>query len=142
MSYEEKNTWAYGITTLVFFLIYLAIVLPMIPNRPLSEVPYQWPMIWTIVGAIVVGIATSIVLSVTSPKNDTHRDIRDKEISRFGDNVGQAMTIIGGVTGLLLALISAEPFWIANTIYLGFVLSGVLSTIARLSAYRFGFQPW
>ena len=35
-----------------------------------------------------------------------------------------------------------RTFWIANVIYLGFVLSGIVASIAKLVAYRRGFQSW
>ena len=41
-----------------------------------------------------------------------------------------------------MAIADWDRFWIANVIYLGFVLSGVLSAVARIMAYRKGFQPW
>ena len=33
-------------------------------------------------------------------------------------------------------------FWIANAVYLCFVLSAVLGSVAKIVAYRRGFQPW
>jgi hypothetical protein len=33
-------------------------------------------------------------------------------------------------------------FWIANAVYLAFTLSAILGSVARIFAYRRGFQPW
>lgn len=40
--------------------------------------------------------------------------------------VGQSFVVIGGVAALLMAMAEWEHFWIANVIYLAFVLSAIL----------------
>jgi hypothetical protein len=50
--------------------------------------------------------------------------------------------VIGGVAGLALAMGSADRFWIANAIYLGFTLSALVESAAKIVAYRLGFGPW
>ncbi|MFI5893533.1 hypothetical protein ACIA5D_25855 [Actinoplanes sp. NPDC051513] len=46
--------------------------------------------------------------------------------------------VLGGVTALILALAQTGYFWIANTIYLGFILSAAVGSLARVCAYRYG----
>ena len=70
------------------------------------------------------------------------KDQRDREIHRFGEYIGQSFVVIGGVAALVLAMAEADHFWIANAIYLAFVLSSVLGCAAKIVAYRRGFQPW
>ena len=41
-----------------------------------------------------------------------------------------------------LTMAELDYFWIANAIYLAFVLSALLGSMAKLMAYRHGFQPW
>ena len=36
---------------------------------------------------------------------------------------------------------TTRPFWIANAVYLGFVLSAVVGSVAKVVAYRRGL-PW
>lgn len=50
--------------------------------------------------------------------------------------------MIGGVVALLMAMAEVQHFWIANVIYLTFVLSAILGSVAKVVAYRRGFQPW
>jgi hypothetical protein len=57
-------------------------------------------------------------------------DRRDKEIHRFGEYVGQWFVVIGAVGALLLAVAEVDHFWIANELYLAFVLSALLSSVA------------
>jgi hypothetical protein len=50
--------------------------------------------------------------------------------------------VIGAVAGLLLALTEGAYFWIANAIYLGFVLSAVFGSFAKIMLYRKGVPAW
>ena len=52
-----------------------------------------------------------------------------------------ALVVIGGVAALILAMLRIDWFWIANAVYLCFVLNAILSSIARLVAYRGGLPP-
>jgi hypothetical protein len=70
------------------------------------------------------------------------KDQRDREIYRFGEYIGQSFVVIGGVTALLMAMAEWDHFWIANVIYLTFVLSAILGSVTKIIAYRRGFQPW
>ncbi len=82
------------------------------------------------------------MIGISSPRNHDKKDQRDRQIYRFGEYIGQSFVMIGAVTALLLAMLEADYFWIANAIYLAFVLSAVLSTVAKIVAYRRGFQAW
>ena len=137
MSSEEKTVWIRGVVAVAAYAVYLSLVIPLLGATPLSDVPYVAPLLWSIVGAIVASIVLHIFFVKTEKK-----DQRDREIYRFGETVGQAFVVIGGVSAMLLALFEFEYFWIANVIYLCFVLSAILSAIAKLVAYRSGMPRW
>lgn len=142
MSYEEKGTWLFGIIAIGGYAVYLALILPAVFDSPVTEIGYQIPMISTIGGGIVGGILGAIGIAIASPKDAGKADQRDREIDRFGERVGQSLVIVGAIGALVLSMLEVHWFWIANALYLGFVLSAVLSVIAKLVAYRRGFQPW
>jgi hypothetical protein len=142
MSFEERNTWVDALVTVVAFVVYLVIILRRAQAIPLAEVPYIGAMLWTIGGAILAAIVGRILVAVAWPKDADKRDERDKEIYRFGEYVGQSFVAIGALAALILAMAEADHFWIANAIYLAFVLSALLGSTARIFAYRRGFQPW
>jgi len=50
--------------------------------------------------------------------------------------------VIGALGALILAWMEAPHFWIANVIYLAFVLQAILSSVAKLVAYRRGLHAW
>lgn len=140
MASEERRAWQYGILAIVGYTAYLVVVLGRAQSAPLVEVDYVWPMIWLIGGSIVGAILLDILLGMFFPKDAAKVDTRDREISRFGDHVGQGFVIAGALAAMLMAMFGWDHFWIANVVYLGFVLSAVLSAVARIAAYRWGFQ--
>jgi len=143
MSYEEKGTWVFLTIAVGGYAVYLFLVLPqLLAGTPVDEIDWVTPMLWTIGGAIVAGIVGRILVEIVSPSESTRGDIRDKEIDRLGERVGNSFIVIGGVGALVLAMLDVDTFWIANAIYLGFVLAGVLSGVTKVVAYRRGVPTW
>jgi len=85
------------------------------------------------------GGGPDVIRSVFAAPSAAAKDQRDREINRLGDHIAQSFLIIGAVTALCLAMIDVALFWIANAIYLGFVLSAILGSIAKIIACRRGF---
>lgn len=139
MSLEQKRAWIALVAAVGGYGAYLVVVLSRAAGAPLVEVAYAWPLVWTVVAAIVVSIIGNIAVAIGSRRN-ARVDQRDREIHRFGERVGQSFVVIGAVAAMIMALVDVDQFWIANAIYLGFVLSMVLTSVARLAAYRWGFQ--
>jgi len=142
MSALEKRAWIRLGTAIAAYATYLALILIRDDGVRLAEVSYVPALLWTIGGAIVASIVLDILVSIASPREAGRADQRDREIARFGDTVGQSFVVIGGVAALLMALLELPYFWIANAVYLAFVLSAVLGGIARLVAYRRGLPQW
>jgi hypothetical protein len=142
MAYEEKRAWIYAVASVVAYAIYVAIVLGRAVDTSLVHVRYVSTLLWTVGLSIAVQIVLSIAVSAASPRDRDRKDQRDREIGRFGEHIGQSLVIAGGVAALVLAMLEADYFWIANVLYLGFTLSAVLSSVAKIFAYRRGFHPW
>ncbi|HEY6801515.1 MAG TPA: hypothetical protein VI121_12780 [Agromyces sp.] len=143
MSYEEKGTWVYLVISVIGYAVYLLLVLPdLLTGMPTDEIDYVPAVLWTIGGAIVGAIVLRILVEMFFPSGDTRGDVRDKEIDRLGERVGNAFLVIGALGALVLALFEAGYFWIANVIYLGFVLSAILSSITKVIVYRKGVPTW
>ncbi|MBM0239054.1 hypothetical protein JNW88_21410 [Micromonospora sp. ATA32] len=90
----------------------------------------------------LVAIVVQVALSTVSPEGANEKDQRDREINRIGEHVGHSFVVVGGVAALGMALAQWDHFWIANVIYLCFVLSAVVGSIAKIVAYGRGFQSW
>jgi hypothetical protein len=143
MSYEEKGTWVYLVVSAIGYAVYVFLVLPqLLSGIPVDEIDYVPAVFWTIGGSIVAAIVLRILVEIVVPSGSTRGDVRDKEIDRLGERVGNAFLVIGAIGALLLALFEGGYFWIANVIYLGFVLSAILSSITKVIVYRKGVPTW
>lgn len=143
MSYEEKGTWVYLVIAVVGYTVYLSLVLPQVAaGVAVEDVDYVPVMLWTIGGAIVATIVLRILVEIVFPSESTKGDVRDRDIDRLGTRVGNSFVVIGALGALVLAMLEADWFWIANIIYLCFVLSALLESITRLVAYRRGVPTW
>jgi hypothetical protein len=138
VAFEEKRAWVLAIVAVVGYAAYVVVVLGSAAGRPLAEVPYAGAMLWTIGLGIVAGIVAGIASGIVSREDGVQVDERDREIGRFGDHIGQSFVVIGGVSAMALAMAEAAHFWIANVLYLCFVLSAVLGSLAKIMAYRRG----
>jgi len=142
MAYQEKYALAFGIIAVLAYGVYVAIVAPQLASTPPADVPWVVPMLASIGGAVVAGIIVGIVLGIVSPKGADKEDERDRRIARFGDHVGNAFVAIGAVAAIVLSMLRVDWFWIANAVYLAFILSAVFSTMAKLAGYRGEMPSW
>ncbi|KQX06581.1 MULTISPECIES: hypothetical protein [unclassified Leifsonia] len=141
MSYEQKGVWVYLVVTTGAYLVYVWIILGEAGATPLADVAYVLPLLISLgisIGAAIVG---RIVVEILSPSDDYTTDARDRQINRFGEACASWFVIGGSVVALALALVEQPWFWIANAIYLGFVLAAVVGSIIKLVAYRRGIDP-
>ena len=142
MSFEEKSAWLMGLLAAAAYAVYLATVLALSGDMPLTEVPYVAPLLWTVGGSIAASIVLHTVIRAFSARDAGIKDQRDKEIYRFGEYIGQSFLVLGGVAALVMAMAEVDHFWIANAVYLAFFLSAILGSVAKIVAYPRGFQPW
>ena len=146
MGYAERLTWTQLVSSLIATGVYFALVIPQLSAAPASEIDWGWPMLWCMLGGIAISIGGSIIWGIVAGMRDPdqeHRlDQRDREIERFGDRIGQAFLVIGGVAALVLSALRADWFWIGHAVFIGFFLSAVVGGIARLIGHRRGFQEW
>ncbi|MFD9466725.1 hypothetical protein [Streptomyces sp. NPDC060027] len=142
MTHEEKRAWIMLVVTVVAYCAYAVVIVGRADGHPLSEVAYTGVLLWTVGGAIVAAIVAEIGIGMVRPGASREKDVRDKEIGRRGEHIGQSFVVIGAVAAMLMAMAGWDRFWIANVIYLCFALSSVLGSLAKIIAYRGGFQQW
>jgi hypothetical protein len=142
MSYEERNVWVFLVVSVLFYTAYVVVVLSRAQDTPLTEVAYVGPLLWSIGGAIIASILGTIGVALVNRRDGHLKDQRDKEIDRVGERTGQSFVVIGALAAMALALLEVDWFWIANVIYLCFVLSAIVSSMTKLAAYRQDFSTW
>ena len=139
MSYEEKGQWVYLAVTTIAYGAYLVLLFGRAGTAPLQEVDYQPILLWTVGAAVVGSIVGRILIEIVRPSESQREDVRDRDIGRFGEYVAGMVLGIVMVWPFILALIEADHFWIANAIYLVFVVQAVVGAVIKLVAYRRGF---
>lgn len=139
MSYEEKGQWVYLAATTVAYGAYLVLLLSRAGTTPLAEIDYRPILLWTVGAAVVGSIIGRIAIEIVRPSESQREDVRDREIGRRGEYVSGLILGIGMVGPFILALLEADHFWIANAMYLVFVVQAIVGTVIKLVAYRRGF---
>jgi hypothetical protein len=138
MSYEEKRIWVYLVTSAGAYGVYLAIVFERALRTPIAQVPYVSTLLWTTVASMVASMVGRTMVETARPSDSRRGDVRDKEISRFGEYASRWFVIVGAAAAFCMALAKWDYFWIANVIYLGFVLWATVGSVVKLVAYRRG----
>jgi hypothetical protein len=142
MVYQERNVWTSLVVSVIGTAVYVIVVLQQAGGGPLTAVDWFPLMLWTIglsIGAsIVLSIVWGMVAHTSDPEGTGRSDVRDRDISRMGARVEHAFLVIAGLGVIVLCAVSADLFWIANTMYLGFAVSAIIGGIARVIAYRRG----
>lgn len=139
MTYEEKGVWVYLVVVLATYGVYLGIVLSQLGTTPVAEIDYVAPLLWTIGASIASAIVLRIIVEIFAPSDKQKADARDRDIDRTGERLGSWPLIAGALGALVLAIVQAEYFWIANALYLGFAAAAVLASVIKISLYRRGF---
>ena len=138
MSYEEKGVWAYLFSSAGAYVAYLAIVVPRLVHTPAAHVSYLVPLLLTTLASVFIATVVRSALEVARPSDSSKADVRDRDIARFGGYASRWCVVGGATAGFFGALVHWDYFWIANVIYLGFVLWAVVGSVVRLVAYRRG----
>jgi hypothetical protein len=140
MTHQEKRAWIMLVVAVIAYTTYTIIILGRAHGRPLTDVPYAAAMLWSIGAAILANIVLDMLTS--GRRRARISDVRDKQIGRTGEHIGQSFVILGAVAAMLMAMAGWHRFWIANVIYLCFVLSSVLASIAKIGMYHGRLPQW
>jgi hypothetical protein len=142
MTFLEKSNWVVLVVGVPTLLGYGAVVVPQVLGKPMAEVSWVQPMLFAIVGFIVANVVGNVVAAVSNPSEADKNDERDREIDQFGERVGNWLIVAGSIAALVLAMTTADHFWIANTIFLGGIAGALLSSVTKIAAYHGPFQRW
>jgi hypothetical protein len=142
MAFMEKSNWVVLIVAAPTLLVYVALVVPQLLAKSVSEVAWVQPMILAIVGFTVANVLGNVVAAASNPREADREDQRDREISHYGERLGNWLVIVGSIAALVMAMADADHFWIANAIFLGGMAATIVSSVAKIGAYRGSFQAW
>jgi hypothetical protein len=138
VSYEEKGIWVYLVTSAGAYVVYLVIIGGRLASTPTAQVPYIAVLLWTAGASMVANMAGRILVETASPSDSRRSDMGDRDVNRFGEYASRWYLVAGAAAALVMAMAKVDYFWIANVIYLGFVLWAVAGSVLKLVAYRRG----
>lgn len=138
MGYKERGTYIDLIVAVGVAAKYVLDIYRLQLVDPLTEVAFQGPMVRAIIISVVATIVLHIIYGILTGGKDTQEDQRDRQVSRFGDWISLFPLASGAGMGLVLAMVGAHHFWIANVIYAGFFISAIAGNITRIILYRRG----
>jgi len=138
MTYEEKGTWVYLVASAAAYAVYVVIVAGRLASMPAADVSYVAVLLWTTAASVAATVFGRTLVETARPSDSRQADVRDREIHRFGEYASRWFVVAGAGAALLMAMARWDYFWIANVIYLGFVLWAVAGSIVRIAAYRRG----
>jgi hypothetical protein len=147
MSSEERGQWVYLVAIVVTYIGYLVVTLAHLGETAPGDIDYAPTMLWAIaigiglaiVGRIAVEIAGGISAEMAGQEAAYSADVRDRDIGRFGEYVAGTVLGVGMVVPFVLTLAASDHFWIANAMYLAFVVAATVGAAAKLVTYRRGF---
>lgn len=139
MSFREKSTWAMLAIVALVYGVYFTIVFGDLDTTDVGAVDYQGLMLVTVVVLVILAIIANVLIAAANPSEADASDERDKQINQFGEYVGGYALGVGTLIGLGMAMADVEPFWIANALLLGLVVSELVSGATKVVLYRRGF---
>jgi hypothetical protein len=142
LSGEERRAWIRLVVAIAAYGGYVAVVLGRAGGRPLADAAYAAALLWSVGASVAAAVVIETLTGAAKRGMSRVKDERDQQIGRLGDLVGQSFVVIGAVAAMLMAMAGWERFWIANVIYLCFVLSAVLGNITKVIVYRGSFPRW
>lgn len=138
MTYEEKGTWVYLVACTAAYAVYAAIVGARLATTSAADVSYVAVLLWTTGASVLASVAGRTLVETARPSESRRADVRDKEIDRLGQHISRWFVVAGAGAALIMAMARWDYFWIANVLYLGFVLWAVAGSVLKVIAYRRG----
>lgn len=142
MAFLEKSNWVVLVVAVATLAVYGTWTLTQALGKPVAEIGWVQPMIYSIVGFVVLNVVGNVIAAATNPKEADKSDQRDKEINRFGERVGNYLIIAGSCVALVLTMAAADRFWIGNAIYFAGILAAMGASVTKIAAYHGPFQKW
>ena len=131
MSPEEKRAWIYAAVALVVPIGYFAYVFA-------NDRDYVVPLLVATGVAMVANMVLTIVAVAVRPQDVGPKDERDRQIDRVANGVGFFVMSLATLVPLVLTILEVEHFWIAQALYLAFVLAAIAQAVTRIVGYRWG----
>ena len=138
MTFHQKSALTMTAILVVVFGGYFALVLGQIASSPAREITYMGLMVPVIILLVLLAAVSHIVIAIAAPGQVGAEDERDRLINLRGQRVAGYVLAVGTFTGLGLAMIEVDAFWIAQALLAAIVAAEITEGAAKLVMYRRG----
>jgi hypothetical protein len=149
MTVVERTVWASLVAVVVSSGAYVALMASRLLSRPVAEISWVRPMLWTMGLAVAGSVLLTVVFTIAaagrrggcSPagRGEVTSDVRDQEIGRLGGRASMSVISVGFGAALVLAMLDVHTFWIGNLLFLFGTAGAVVETTTKIRLYRRGF---
>lgn len=136
MTFKEKSIAAMTATQVLVFGAYFTLVWGRLAGSPAREVAYVGLLIPVVVVSVLLAILAHAVIAALAPSEAGVEDERDLVIGLRGDRVGGFVLATGVFTALVLSMVQAPTFWIAQALLATMVAAEVAAGVTKLTRYR------
>lgn len=137
MTFQEKSTLAMSGILLLVFGSYFTLVFTVIAASPDRDLAFTGLMVVTVVMLVILAAASHIVLAVAfRPWNASGEDERGRFITLRAERTGRYVLAVGVCTGIGLAVVQTDTFWIAQALIGALVLAEVVEGIEKIVLFR------
>jgi hypothetical protein len=138
MTFQEKSTLTMTVILVAVFGWYFALVLGPIAGSPARAIAYTGLMVAVVILLTILATVSHVFLAIAFRSQADDHDERDRLIELRSERIGGYILAIGIVTGIGLAMVQADTFWIAQVLIGALVLGEVIGNVVTLVLYRRG----
>lgn len=123
MSFQAKSNLAMFVIIALVYGLYFAVILSWAQSTPVEDIAYQPLLVLTVVPVVVLAIIAHILLAIVRPSEAGQTDERDRLIDLRGESIGGVVLAVFVFGAILLAMVEAHQFWLAQALVAGIVVA-------------------
>lgn len=139
MTFQEKSALTMTSILLLVFAVYFVLVLGPVASSAEREFAFTGLVIGATVVTAVLAATSHVVLAlVFRSQASAGADERDRLIALRSERVSGYILAVGMFSGIVLAMMRADAFWIAQVLLGAWVVAEITGGILKLVLYRRG----
>ncbi len=138
MPFHQKSAITMAAILVIVYGSYFAAMGRWLTVSPPEDIPYQPFLIAATIPLAILAAFSHVVLALINPGEANVFDERDRRITLRGEQVGGYVLATGVFLGIVLAMVEAPYFFVANSLLLAWVLAQVSEYLTSTVLYQRG----
>lgn len=138
MRFPEKSAWMMAVTVVVGYGCYLAGVMGQLDGASVAGIDYQLTAVVAAVSVVALVAVSHLALAATGPTSSKGDFSGGAAIKRYARSTSGVVVSAAAVIAMVLAMVEADYFWIANVILAGLVAAELAAAGSEILIYRRG----